>query len=64
MSYMSQLDAWLTEVLSDVRSGESEAQWQARVKPEIARKILESYRNGQQAPVAVRPRLPKIPAQS
>ena len=31
--YMQEIDAWLTEVLMDVRSAESEEQWLARVKP-------------------------------
>jgi len=49
MSYMQEVDAWLTQVLTTLESGESEAHWLERVKPQIKAKLLESYRNGQKA---------------
>jgi hypothetical protein len=47
MSYMQEIDTWLTQVLMTVEQGESEEQWLARVKPQLKAKLLESYRNGQ-----------------
>jgi hypothetical protein len=57
--YMQEVDAWLTEVLMDVKSGESEEQWLARVKPLIKQKLLQSYRNGQAAGPAKRSLKPR-----
>ncbi|PYS25911.1 MAG: hypothetical protein DMF72_00200 [Acidobacteria bacterium] len=48
VTYMQAIDAWLNELLA-VQGVENEAQWFARVKPEIRAKLLESYRNGQKA---------------
>lgn len=55
MTFFEEIDAWLTEVLLDVRSGESEQDWLTRVKPLIKDKILDSYRNGQKAGPTPRP---------
>ena len=55
MTFFEEIDAWLSEVLMDVRPGESEQDWLNRVKPLIKDKILDSYRNGQKAGPTPRP---------
>jgi len=49
LGYMAEVDAWLTAVLVGGEEGETSEQWLARVKTEIKKKLLESYRNGQAA---------------
>jgi hypothetical protein len=50
MSYFTEIDAWLTTVLTaGPEDGESEDEWFERVKADIKDKLLESYRNGQKA---------------
>ncbi|MBX9660410.1 MAG: hypothetical protein K2X00_17770 [Nitrospiraceae bacterium] len=49
MSYFQELDAWLTAVLLVTDDDRTEEEWFARVKKQLKDKILESYRNGQNA---------------
>lgn len=50
MSYFSELDAWLTAILTaEPEDDEDEEQWFERIKSQLKDKILESYRNGQKA---------------
>lgn len=49
MSYFQEVDAWLNELLKPLPvfpEGEEE-----RFRAEIKKKLLESYRNGQKAPL-------------
>jgi len=48
MTYMQEVDAWLNQLLS-MQEDETDEAWFARVKPEIRKRLLESYRNGQKA---------------
>lgn len=62
MSYFEEVDTWLTAVLLPLEEDEDEEQWFERVTKQIKAKILESYRNGQNAgrePVSRKPENPK-----
>ena len=47
--YIQDQDAWLTEILSSRKPGESDENWVKRVKNAIKGKLIESYRNGKAA---------------
>ena len=49
MSYFTEIDAWLADVLPVSEEDNSEDDWFFRVKSQIKAKLLESYRNGQKA---------------
>ena len=57
MTYLQQVDAWLTQQLTSLEPGMEIAD----VKDSNRKKILESYHNGQQACPNCKPRLPKQP---
>ena len=57
MTYFQELDAWLTSVLLTY-DDENEEEWFARVKTQVKEKVLESYRNGQEAGLKPKPSTP------
>jgi len=49
MSYVEEIDAWLTSVLAGPLGDETESEWYGRAKKEIKAEILDSYHRGQKA---------------
>ena len=44
-NYMDRVDEWLPEILA-IKGAETSREWSERVKGEIKKKLLESFRNG------------------
>jgi len=64
MSYFQEIDAWIGAVIfAGPNEGESDEDWLARLRAEIKAKILESYRNGQNAAEQPAQRPPKVKAE-
>lgn len=49
MNYMQEVDAWLTEILTDPSFEQPSPETIEDAKRQIKAKLLESYRNGQKA---------------
>ena len=49
MSYMTDVDAWLTELLTRDEEVDDQEEWLSFVKKEIKNELLDSYRRGQKA---------------
>jgi hypothetical protein len=49
MSYFSEIDMWLDELLANVAEQPTDEELRARAKQEIKDELLQSYRNGQNA---------------